>query len=407
MTQWLGARPTAVQHEPIISRRLRPEFSPSRANPLPEPIAIDLKYGRVLRCLEDRSLRGGGTDGEPCAARLHTGKAPATTARFRVGVPAPNPLLHPAAAKASWREVSRAFSIRERRAGCRPRCRRGSRRELSSTPAGPRRDHRGRRLPPGTDGVHVLRLQVGVRSTTPPRAEAALQARRPPRETGPRLARRTLSFRPVDDEARRRARTDHETSLVLEAGRNRKDRFSWTGSSRCSHGPRDTRQSAAVTSPRSRATMKLGCASAWGRAGRFEPHGGRRDRAVGALDILERASDSTIHACARRCSMSGPECGVVPGSGWREAETDRLFGEAGRSGFATRLVEGDDIVLTAGRCPSPRSRDWPSFLAARPRAPTRGRTDLEPLVAGLRKRGLRQSYGSSRTGEPPRGEGQA
>src|SRR5207253_4653542 len=84
--------------------------------------------------------------------------------------------------------------------------------------ARPRGRHRARPLRPGAHGLPVVRLQGRVRAAAALAAAAAAQAGRRAREAGAAPEGRAVSFTPVDHEARRRAREDHATSFVLEAG---------------------------------------------------------------------------------------------------------------------------------------------------------------------------------------------
>jgi ATP-dependent helicase/nuclease subunit A len=74
-----------------------------------------------------------------------------------------------------------------------------------------------------------------------------------------------------------------------------------------------------------------------------------RERVRAALEVLERASVSTIHAlCAQILQERPLECGVLPGFRVAdEAQTDALFAEAWEEWLGDRLAGGDDVVLDA------------------------------------------------------------
>jgi ATP-dependent helicase/nuclease subunit A len=162
-----------------------------------------------------------------------------------------------------------------------------------------------------------------------------------------------MRFRPSDEDARERARTDFRTSLVLEAGAgtgkttllvDRILALVQTGACRLD-------QIAAVTFTENAATtMKLrireGLEKA--RAAASAPVA-ERARASAALDVLERAPISTIHALCTSILQERPlECGVLPGFRVAdEAEADILFAEAWDEWLADRLVSGDEVLLEA------------------------------------------------------------
>jgi len=162
-----------------------------------------------------------------------------------------------------------------------------------------------------------------------------------------------MSLPPIDHEARAQARDDHARSLVLEAGAG-------TGKTtllidriesliRSGHGRLE--EIAAVTFTENAATtMKLRLRERLerARADAAAPETERR-LAGAALDVLERAQVSTIHAlCAAILAERPLECGVVPGFRVaEEAEADLLFAAAWEEWLADRLVKGDDVILQA------------------------------------------------------------
>jgi ATP-dependent helicase/nuclease subunit A len=161
------------------------------------------------------------------------------------------------------------------------------------------------------------------------------------------------TFRPTDEAARERTRRDFGTSLVLEAGAgtgkttllvDRIEALVRGGTARLD-------QIAAVTfSENAAITMKLRLRERLEQA-RADPEAPavERERASAALDVLERAAISTIHAlCAALLQERPLECGVVPGFKVAdEGEADMLFAEAWDEWLADRLVEGDDVLPEA------------------------------------------------------------
>jgi ATP-dependent helicase/nuclease subunit A len=161
------------------------------------------------------------------------------------------------------------------------------------------------------------------------------------------------AFRPVDEDARERARRDHATSLVLEAGAgtgkttllvDRIEAIVRAGAARLE-------EIAAVTFTENAATtMKLRLRERLERA-RSEPRtpAAERDRVAAALEVIERASVSTIHAlCAQVLQERPLECGVLPGFRMAdEAQADALFAEAWEEWLGERLGGGDDVLLDA------------------------------------------------------------
>ncbi len=162
-----------------------------------------------------------------------------------------------------------------------------------------------------------------------------------------------MSFAPVDQEARQRARRDHATSFVLEAGAGTGkttlliDRIE----SLILSGHATLEEIAAVTFTENAATtLKLRLRERLEQA-RAEARGPaeERERAAGALEVIERAQVSTIHALCGAILQERPlECGVAPGFRMAdEAETDRLFAEAWREWLDSRLVHGDPVLAEA------------------------------------------------------------
>jgi ATP-dependent helicase/nuclease subunit A len=160
-------------------------------------------------------------------------------------------------------------------------------------------------------------------------------------------------FRPADEEARERARRDHGTSLVLEAGAgtgkttllvDRIESLVRTGTARLD-------EIAAVTFTENAATtMKLRLRERLERARSLpELPQDERARVGAALDVLERASVSTIHAlCAQILQERPLECGVLPGFRMAdEAQADALFVDTWEEWLGERLAGGDDVLTGA------------------------------------------------------------
>ena len=162
-----------------------------------------------------------------------------------------------------------------------------------------------------------------------------------------------MSFRPVDHEARERVRRDFTTSFVVEAGAgtgkttllvDRIEQLVRTGAAALT-------EIAAVTfTENAAATMKLRLRE---RLERTRADEGvpelERARSAQALDVLERAPISTIHAlCASMLQERPLECGVHPG--FRVAddgEMEVLFSAAWEEWLADRFTEGDAVLLEA------------------------------------------------------------
>jgi ATP-dependent helicase/nuclease subunit A len=158
---------------------------------------------------------------------------------------------------------------------------------------------------------------------------------------------------PVDEAARERARRDHATSFVLEAGAGTGkttllvDRIEAMVRS----GHALLTEIAAVTfTENAAATMKLRLRERLERARVDEAAGeAERARASLALEALDRAQISTIHAlCAAILGERPLECGVAPGFRVAdEAEADLLFQRAWEEWLGERLVAGDPVIAEA------------------------------------------------------------
>src|SRR5687767_6370858 len=74
-----------------------------------------------------------------------------------------------------------------------------------------------------------------------------------------------------------------------------------------------------------------------------------RERAEAALETIERAQISTIHAlCAAILGERPLECGVVPGFRTADdAESELLFAEAWEGWLTDALLSGHDVVMAA------------------------------------------------------------
>jgi ATP-dependent helicase/nuclease subunit A len=160
-------------------------------------------------------------------------------------------------------------------------------------------------------------------------------------------------FSPVDEDARARARRDHATSLVIEAGAgtgkttllvDRIEAMVRTGAARLEEIAAVTFTENAATTMKLRLRERLERARADARVPQDERH-----RVGAALEVLERASVSTIHAlCAQVLQERPLECGVLPGFRMAdEAQADGLFAAAWEEWLGERLVGGDDVLLDA------------------------------------------------------------
>ena len=200
-----------------------------------------------------------------------------------------------------------------------------------------------------------------------------------------------MSFVPVDEEARRRAREDHATGFVLEAGAgtgkttllvDRIESLVLSGAARLDEIAAVTFTEIAATTMKIRLRERLERARA-----RSDLPGERRARAALALESLERAAISTIHAlCAAMLQERPVEIGVSPGFRVAdEAEADLLFADAWEEWLSGRLVSGDATLLEAVDAGIPLE----SESAFGERSSLRGfartlldQRDLEPLVSG-------------------------
>jgi ATP-dependent exoDNAse (exonuclease V) beta subunit len=160
-------------------------------------------------------------------------------------------------------------------------------------------------------------------------------------------------FRPVDEDARERARRDHGASLVVEAGAgtgkttllvDRIEAIVRAGTARLDEIAAVTFTENAATTMKLRLRERLERARADAGAPATE-----RERVGAALDVIERASVSTIHAlCAQILQERPLECGVLPGFRMAdEAQADALFAGAWEEWLGERLVGGDDVLLDA------------------------------------------------------------
>ena len=205
-----------------------------------------------------------------------------------------------------------------------------------------------------------------------------------------RLKDITVSFTPVDQEARERARRDHAVSFVLEAGAgtgkttlliDRIERLILSGHASLEEIAAVTFTENAATTLKLRLRERLERA----RAGDGVP-AQERERAAGALDLIERAQVSTIHALCGAILQERPlECGVPPGFRVAdEAETDRLFAEAWSEWLDSHLVQGDPVLAEA----LDRNIPLEGIFGYGERTSLRGfarllleQRDLEPLLA--------------------------
>jgi ATP-dependent helicase/nuclease subunit A len=192
---------------------------------------------------------------------------------------------------------------------------------------------------------------------------------------------------PIDDATRERARHEHGTSFVLEAGAGTGkttlliDRIE----SLLVSGRAPLDQIAAVTfSENAATTLKLRLRERLERA-RASDDPVRRDAAGRALDVLERAAIATVHAfCAALLQERPLDCGVVPGFRVAdEAEMDLLFAEAWDEWIAARLERADGAILAAldNDIPIAGRSDFEDRLSLRGLARSLiEQRDLEPLV---------------------------
>ena len=215
-----------------------------------------------------------------------------------------------------------------------------------------------------------------------------------------------MRFTPEDEAARERARRDHATSFVLEAGAGTGKTTLLVDRILClvREGHARLDQIAAVTFTENAATtMKLRLRERLENAradARHPPE--ERARCAAALDMLERAHLSTIHAlCAAILQERPLECGVLPGFRMAdEAETDLLFSEAWEEWLLERFTSGDDVLMDAleDQIPLESVGPWGERTSLRGLARTLlDQRDLAPIVApdeggprGLSGRGGRE-----------------
>ena len=218
------------------------------------------------------------------------------------------------------------------------------------------------------------------------------------------------SFRPVDEDARERARRDHVTSLVLEAGAgtgkttllvDRIEAIVRAGAARLE-------EIAAVTFTENAATtMKLRLRERLERArSDAQTPEAERARVTAALEVIERASVSTIHAlCAQVLQERPLECGVLPAFRMAdEAQADAIFAEAWEEWLGDRLVGGDEVLLDALDSGIPLEGDgWGERTSLRGLARTLiDQRDLVPVAADGAFSPRRRGTSSWRRAHAPR-----
>jgi ATP-dependent helicase/nuclease subunit A len=168
-----------------------------------------------------------------------------------------------------------------------------------------------------------------------------------------------MSWQPADQVDRERARTSRDETLVLEAGAGTGkttllvDRIE----SLLLEGDARITEIAAVTfTENAAATLKLRLRERLERArARPDLPAAARERATAAIDTLERAQVSTIHAlCAAILQERPLECGVVPGFRTAdEAQAEALFSEAWDEWLAERLDASDPVLAETVRAEIP------------------------------------------------------
>ncbi len=199
-----------------------------------------------------------------------------------------------------------------------------------------------------------------------------------------------MSFVPADENARQRARTDHATSMVIEAGAGTGKTTLLVDRLVCliTSGAARLDQIASVTFTENAATaMKLRLRECLERV-RSSPEREAVEitRVEAALAMIERAQISTIHALAAAILGERPlECQVTPGFRVAdEAETDLLFAAAWEAWLAERMITGDDLLLDAfdSGIPLEGIPGWSDRSTLRGLARTLlDERDLEPLLA--------------------------
>jgi len=216
------------------------------------------------------------------------------------------------------------------------------------------------------------------------------------------------SFDSVDREVRERAARDFDTSLVIEAGAgtgkttllvDRIERLVRSGRALLTEIAAVTFTENAATTMKLRLRERLERVRADARVADEE-----RRRAAEALDVLERAAISTIHAlCAALLQERPLECNVVPGFRVAdEGETDVLFAQAWDEWLSERLTgPGGALLLEAMEAEIPleglsawgertslrglarrllEQRDLAPLVAAAASDPARCRDEIAPLA---------------------------
>ena len=201
-----------------------------------------------------------------------------------------------------------------------------------------------------------------------------------------------MKFTAADQAERDRARTSRGENLVLEAGAGTGkttllvDRIE----SLLLSGDALITEIAAVTfTENAAATMKLRLRERLEQARASAAPEAARERAARALEGLERAQVSTIHAFCQAILQERPlECGVAPG--FRvidESQAEALFGEAWDEWLVERLDEEDPVLAEAVRAHIPlvgvRGMGEATSLRGLARTLLWER-DLAPLVASTR-----------------------
>jgi len=201
-----------------------------------------------------------------------------------------------------------------------------------------------------------------------------------------------VTFTAADQDQRDRARTSRGQSLVLEAGAGTGkttllvDRIE----SLLRSGDAAVTEIAAVTfTENAAATMKLRLRERLERVRASDAPDEERARAARALESLERAQVSTIHAFCQAILQERPlECGVPPA--FRvidEAQADALFTESWDEWLLERLDDADPVLADAVRAHIPltgyRGQGESTSLRGFARTLLWER-DLFPLVADVR-----------------------
>jgi ATP-dependent helicase/nuclease subunit A len=197
---------------------------------------------------------------------------------------------------------------------------------------------------------------------------------------------------PVDEAARARARRDHGTSLVIEAGAgtgkttllvDRIEALLRSGAYRLDQVAAVTFTENAATTMKLRLRERLEKARLDNAAAPAE-----RERAALALETIERAQISTIHAlCAAILGERPLECGVAPGFRTADdAESELLFAEAWDGWLTDALLAGHDVVMAALEHEIPFESDGPYGERGSLRGLARtlvDQRDLKPLLTDV------------------------